>query len=143
MPRRRAIGSIGFNAWRAPSRLETEICVKQQMIVIAQMIKNLPEVCETWVRCLGWGDSPEKEMTTHSSIPAWRISRTEEPGRYSVWGGKELDMTEQLVQNDRKPEIAQRGLCRRERGGPGPQSRNCPRVGLSRLVSRAEAKEPA
>ena len=143
MPRRRAIGSIGFNARRAPSRLEIEICVKQQTIVIAQMIKNLPEVCETWVRCLGWEDSPEKEMTTHSSIPAWRSPWTEEPGRYSVWGGKELDMTERLAQSDRKPEITQRGPCRRERGGPGPQSRNCPCVGLSRLVSRAEAKERA
>ena len=41
--------------------------------------------------------SPEKEMATHSSILAWRILWTEEPGGYSPWGHKESDMTEQLT----------------------------------------------
>ena len=47
------------------------------------------------------------------------------------------------MQKDRKPEITQGGLCRGERGGAGPESRRCPYVGLSRLMGRAEAKEPA
>ena len=44
------------------------------------------------VRTLGWEDPLEKEMATYSSIHAWRISWTEEPGR--LWGCKELDKTE-------------------------------------------------
>ena len=48
--------------------------------LVAQMVKNLPAMQETWVRSLGWEDSLEKRMATHSSILAWRIPRTEEPG---------------------------------------------------------------
>ena len=40
---------------------------------MAQMVKNLPAVCETWVRSLGREDPLEKEMATHSSILAWKI----------------------------------------------------------------------
>ena len=61
------------------------------------MIKNLPaklETQETEVRSLGLENPPEKEMAIHSSILAWEIPRTEEPGRLSPWGGKELDMAE-------------------------------------------------
>ena len=46
----------------------------------AQMVKNLPEMQETQVQSLGWEDPLEKGMATHSSILAWRIPRTEEPG---------------------------------------------------------------
>ena len=46
----------------------------------AQMVKNLPAMQETWVQSLGWEDSLEKRMATHSSILAWRIPWTEEPG---------------------------------------------------------------
>ena len=46
----------------------------------AQLGKNLPAVQETWVRFLGQEDLPEKEMAIHSSILAWRIPWTEEPG---------------------------------------------------------------
>ena len=60
---------------------------------IAQSIKNLPAVQETQVRFLGWEDPLEKEMATQSSILAWRITWTEEPGRYSPQGHKESDMT--------------------------------------------------
>ena len=49
---------------------------------------------ETQVRFLGWEDLLEKEMTTHSSILAWKIPRMEEPVSYSSWGRKELDTTE-------------------------------------------------
>ena len=43
--------------------------------------KNLPVMQETWVQSLGWEDLPEKGMATHSSILAWKIPWTEEPGR--------------------------------------------------------------
>ena len=48
--------------------------------LIAQTVKNLPAMQETWVRSLGWEDTLEKEMATDSSILAWRIPWTEEPG---------------------------------------------------------------
>ena len=48
--------------------------------LVAQRLKCLPAVRETWVRSLGWEDPLEKEMATHSSILAWRIPWTEEPG---------------------------------------------------------------
>ena len=45
------------------------------------MVKNLPVKQETQVQYLGWKDPLEKEMVTHSSILAWKIPRTEKPGR--------------------------------------------------------------
>ena len=48
--------------------------------LVAQMVKHLPEMRETWVRFLGREGPLEKEMATHSSVLAWRIPRTEEPG---------------------------------------------------------------
>ena len=45
------------------------------------MVKNLPAIQETWIWSLGWEDPLEKKMTTHSSILAWRIPWTEEPGK--------------------------------------------------------------
>ena len=47
---------------------------------MAETIKNLPVMWKTWVQSLGQEDSLEKEMATHSSILAWRIPWTEEPG---------------------------------------------------------------
>ena len=58
------------------------------------MVKNLPAKQEMRVRSLGWEDPLEKEMETHSSILAWEIPRTEEPGRQQPVGCKESDMTE-------------------------------------------------
>ena len=46
---------------------------------------------ETWVQSLGWEDPVEKEMATHSSILAWEILWTEEPGRLQSMGRKESD----------------------------------------------------
>ena len=60
------------------------------------MVKNLPALQETQFRPLSHEDSLEKGTATHSSILAWRIPWTEEPGGYSPWGHKESDMTEQL-----------------------------------------------
>ena len=47
---------------------------------MAQWVKNMPAMQETQVRSLGWKDSLEKSIATHSSILAWRTPRTEEPG---------------------------------------------------------------
>ena len=44
--------------------------------LVAQLVKNPPEVWETWVKSLGWEDPLEKGKATHSSILAWRIPRT-------------------------------------------------------------------
>ena len=49
---------------------------------------------ETWVRSLGWEDALEKEMATHSSILAWEILWTEEPGGLQCMESQESDMTE-------------------------------------------------
>ena len=54
--------------------------------LVAQRLKRLPPMWETWVRSLGREDSLEKEMATHSSILAWRISWREEPGRLQSMG---------------------------------------------------------
>ena len=54
--------------------------------LIAQSVKNPPAVQETWVQSLGWEDPLEKEMATHSSIIAWKISWTEEPGELQSMG---------------------------------------------------------
>ena len=47
---------------------------------MAQRLKPLPAMRETWAQSLGWEDPLEKEMAAHSSILAWRIPWTEEPG---------------------------------------------------------------
>ena len=59
---------------------------------MAQAVKRLPAMWETWVRSLGWEDPLEKEITTHS----WKIPWTEEPGRLQTMGHKEPDTTERL-----------------------------------------------
>ena len=46
----------------------------------AQAVKNLPAVWETWVQSLGWEEPLEKGMATHSSVLAWGLPWTEEPG---------------------------------------------------------------
>ena len=61
--------------------------------LVAQMVKNLLAMQETWVLSLGWEDPLEKEMVTHSSILAWRIPWTEMPGRLESMGSQ-LDTTE-------------------------------------------------
>ena len=65
--------------------------------LVAQWVKNLPAVQETWVRSLGWEDPLEKEMATCSSILAWKSSWTEEPGGLQSMGHKESGTTEQLT----------------------------------------------
>ena len=59
---------------------------------VAQSVKNLPAVQENWVQSLGWEDPLEKEMATHSSILAWKISWTEEqqPGELQSMGSQRV-----------------------------------------------------
>ena len=56
----------------------------------AQMVKNLPAMQETPVQSLDWEDPLEKEMATHSSILAWKISWTEEPGGLQSIGSQRV-----------------------------------------------------
>ena len=57
---------------------------------MAQAVKRLSTMQETWVRSLGGEDLLEKEMATHSSILAWKIPWTEEPGRLQSMGSKRV-----------------------------------------------------
>ena len=56
--------------------------------LLAQTVKNLPAMQDTWVQSVGWEDPLEKGMTTHSSILAWRIPWTEEPGGLQSMGSQ-------------------------------------------------------
>ena len=62
--------------------------------LVAQMVKSVPAMWDTWVQSLGLEDPLEKEMATHSSILAWTIPWKEELVGYSPWGRKESDMAE-------------------------------------------------
>ena len=59
-------------------------------LLVAQRVKRLPAMQETWVRSLGWEDPLEKEMATHSSTLAWKIPWTKEPGRLESMGSQRV-----------------------------------------------------
>ena len=61
--------------------------------LVAQPVKNLPAMQETWVRSLGQEDPLVKETATHSAILAWKIPWMEEPGELQFMGSQESDMT--------------------------------------------------
>ena len=61
--------------------------------LIAQLVKNLPAMQETWVRFLGWEDPLEKEMAIHFSILTWKTPWTEEPRGLRTMGLQESDTT--------------------------------------------------
>ena len=69
-----------FNLCKVKANLEVSL--------VAQLVKNLPPMQETWVGSLDGEDPLEKEMKTHSSILAWRIPWTEEPGGLQSLGHK-------------------------------------------------------
>ena len=69
--------------------------MRKRTSLVAQTVKNLPAMWETWVQSLGQGDPLEKGMATHLNTLAWRIPWTEILAGYRTWGHKELDMTEQ------------------------------------------------
>ena len=73
------------------SRRKSHIIITTWASPLAQLVKHLPAVQETWVRSLGREDPLEKEMATHSSILAWRIPWTEESGRLQSMESQELD----------------------------------------------------
>ena len=58
--------------------------------MVAQTVKHLSTMRETWVRSLGWEDPLEKEMATHSSIHAWKVPWTEEPGGLQSMGSQRV-----------------------------------------------------
>ena len=64
--------------------------IKGGASLVAQTIKNPPEMKETWVQSLGWEDPLEKGTGTHSSILAWRIPLTEESGRLNAIGSQRV-----------------------------------------------------
>ena len=92
-------------AWRIPwtekpgrlpsmgsQRVRHDWATSLSLSLVAQMLKGLLTVQDTWARSLGWEDPLEKEMANHSSTLAWEISWTEEPG--GLHGvANELDMT--------------------------------------------------
>ena len=61
---------------------------------MAQTVKNLPAMQDTWVGSLGWEDPLEKQVATHSSILAWETHGHRSRVGYSPWDHKELDTTE-------------------------------------------------
>ena len=63
-------------------------CVRASLVT--QMVKNLPAIQEIQVQCLGWEDPLEKGMATHSSVLAWRIPSTEEPGGLLSMGSQRV-----------------------------------------------------
>ena len=70
-------------------RVKTSFSLGETSLV-AQMVKRLSIMQETWVRSLGWQDLLEKEMATHSSILAWRIPWMEEPGGLQSRGSQRV-----------------------------------------------------
>ena len=58
--------------------------------LVAQKVKHLPAMRETWVRSLGWENPLEKEMATHSSTLAWKIPWMEEPGNLQSMGSQRV-----------------------------------------------------
>ena len=81
-----------------PGTLSTYLPISSGVSLGAQMVKNLLAVQETWVQSLGQDDPLEEGMATHPSILAWEIPCVEDLVGYSLWGHRELDMTEQLKQ---------------------------------------------
>ena len=84
------------------SNVGTFDMVPEVSSLVAQRLKHLPAMQKTWVRSLGWEDPLEKEMATHSSVLAWRIPGTGEPGGLCLWGRTESDTTEVTLQQQKK-----------------------------------------
>ena len=61
---------------------------RKSIFLVAQTVKNLHAMWETWIQSLGWEDPLEKGMATHSSMVSWRIPRTEEPGGLQSMGSQ-------------------------------------------------------
>ena len=81
-------GAFGWYLGHENEALRNEISALKSLV--AQMIKNLPAMQETWVLSLGWENPLEKEMATHSSILAWEIPWTEELGGLQSMGSQRV-----------------------------------------------------
>ena len=82
-----------YNARFQIEVIKHENCLQYDNIrvsLMTQMLKNLPAMQETWVQSLGQEDFLEEGMATHSSILAWRIPWTEEPGRLQSMGSQSV-----------------------------------------------------
>ena len=77
--------SMGSQSWTQLKQFSTHVHM-QWTSLVAQTVKSLPIMRETWVQSLGREDPLEKEMATHSSILAWKIPWMEEPGRLQSMG---------------------------------------------------------
>ena len=76
-----------------PSQMSLAIrplIVSLRASLVAQMVKNPPAMLETWVWSLGWEDALKKGTATHSSILAWKMLWTEEPGRLQSVGSQRV-----------------------------------------------------
>ena len=83
--------------------------------LVAQTVKRLPTMWQTWVQSLDWKDLLEKEMATHSQFLPGKSHGRRNPVGYSPWGHRESDTTEQLYfsHNDTKPQTQlEWGLCK-------------------------------
>ena len=88
---------VGENSYSETLQFESLNVFGTALLVaslVAQSVKNLPAMRETWVPSLSWKDPLEKGTATHSSILAWRIPRTGSLACYSPWGCQDSDTTE-------------------------------------------------
>ena len=69
---------------------ELDMTEATQHALVAQMVKKMPAMWETWVRSLGWEDPLEKGMATYSGILGWEIPWTEDPGRLPSMGSQRV-----------------------------------------------------
>ena len=76
--------------WNADHIFDQDPPVSQGTSLVAQMVKRLSTMWETWVQSLGWEDPLEKEMAIHFSTIAWKIPWTEEPGRLQSMGSRRV-----------------------------------------------------
>ena len=76
--------------WKAVWQFFYNLKYTLKASLVAQRLKRLPAMQETWVRSLGQEDPLEKKMATHSSILAWKIPWTEEPGRLESMGSQRV-----------------------------------------------------
>ena len=87
------------NGSRSPSFLTCRSKIylsRYQASLVAQRVKNPPAMRETWVQSLGWEDPLEEGMAIYSSILAWRMPWTEEPGGLQSMGSQRVGQTERL-----------------------------------------------
>ena len=83
---------LTLSSWltKPPRAFSHWLMLRKNASLVAQRLKHLPGMWETWVQSLGREDPLEKEMATHSSTLAWRIPWREEPGRLQSMGSQRV-----------------------------------------------------